>query len=72
MWRGTGVSMARSAAVTGPHLTTYATSRLGLGSVVRVRVGVRVKEQPALTLTLTLTAVTGPHLTTYADIAASS
>tara|TARA_B110001452_G_scaffold266847_1_gene274822 strand:- start:1288 stop:2217 length:930 start_codon:yes stop_codon:yes gene_type:complete len=23
MWRGTGVSMARSAAVTGPHLTTY-------------------------------------------------
>ena len=23
LWRGTGVSMARSAAVTGPHLTTY-------------------------------------------------
>jgi solute carrier family 25 protein 34/35 len=23
MWRGTGVSMIRSAAVTGPHLTTY-------------------------------------------------
>ena len=25
MWRGTGVSMLRSALVTGPHLTTYST-----------------------------------------------
>lgn len=27
MWRGTGVSMARSAAVTGPHLTTYSMTK---------------------------------------------
>ena len=27
MWRGTGVSMARSAAVTGPHLTTYSLTK---------------------------------------------
>jgi hypothetical protein len=29
MWRGTGVSMARSAAVTGPHLTVYSLTKEG-------------------------------------------